>query len=251
MLQKNAIIDIRQRLDIPEDGFLGEEEALAWYREHFRKAKGEKPEGTFGFQYDHHSGLIDFEYKVRSNLLQIYAPQALDDAVPLDKEAMALSKELELPYWAAPVLRLVLLVGELPEVLELRFPDQLIAPLGDFRVLIHPIGSIGLRKWRKTGEMMGLLLGKIDMWKVPGIITSYGSKRKNKNEILYWQTFLAYQDAIWRRKKKEQKGKKGLLVETAKILEKRYGWEYFPDSYTVRRYLDRAEKIWHLSTHDR
>ena len=171
MLQKNAIIDIRQRLGIPEGGLLGEEEALAWYREHFRKVKGEEPEGTFGFQYDRRSGYVSFKYEIGKNILKIYAAHPLDNAVPLDREAMILAEEINVPDWAAPVLRLVLLVGELPEVLELRFPDQLIAPLGDFRVLIHPIGSIGLRKWRKIGEMMGLLSGKMDMWKVHGIIT--------------------------------------------------------------------------------
>lgn len=73
-------------------------------------------------------------------------------------------------------------------------------------------------------------------------------KRENKKELLYWQTFLAYMDAIEERRMRGQKGEKGLLVETAKILEKEYGWECFPDSYTVRRYLDRAEKIWRVST---
>jgi len=63
------------------------------------------------------------------------------------------------------------------------------------------------------------------------------------------QTFLAYYDAIEQRREKGQKGKRGLLVETAKILKKKYGWEYEHDSYTIRRYLDRAQKIWHISTH--
>jgi len=248
MLRKSAIINIRQRLSIPEGGLSSEEEALAWYRKHFRKAKGEEPKGTFGFQYDYHSGLIDFEYKASSNLLQIYAPQPLDEAVPLDKVALSLAKALNMPDWAVPILRIVLLLGDVPEVLELHFPDHLIAPIGGLRVLVHPVDSISLRKWRKTGEMMGLLPGKIDMWKVPGIITTYSSKRENKKEWLYWETFLAYNDAIYERRKRKQKGKRGLLIETAKILEKRYSWEYFPDSYAVRRYLDRAEKIWHIST---
>jgi len=249
MLQKNAIINIRQRLGIPEGGLLGEEEALAWYREHFRQAKGEEMKGTFGFQYDHWSGLINFEYEAGSDFLRVHAPQLLDDEVPLDKEVITLAKELNMPDWAAPVLRVVLLVGELPEKLELKLPDHLIAPLGGFRVLVHPIGSVSLRRWRKTGEMMGLLPAKIDMWKVPGTITSYSPKRENKKELLYLQTLLAYHDAVEQRRMRGQKGKRGLLVETAKILEKKHGWEYFPDSYTVRRYLDRAEKIWHISTH--
>ncbi len=96
--------------------------------------------------------------------------------------------------------------------------------------------------------MMGLLLTKIDMWKVPGTITSYGPKRKNRKEWLYWQTLLACMEAIGERRKRGQKGKRGLLIETAKILEKKYGWEDEYDSYTIRHYLDRAEKMWHIST---
>ena len=249
MLQKTAIIKTRQRLGIPDEGLPSEGEALAWYGEHFRQTKGGEMRGTFGFQYDQRSGLIDFEYEAGSDFLQVYAPQPLDNEVPLDKEAITLAEELNMPDWVAPVLRLVLLVGEIPDKLELKLPDHLIAPLGGFRVLVHPIGSVSLRRWRKTGEMMGLLLGEIDMWKVPGTITSYSSKRESKKELLYWQTLLAYHDAVEQRRMRGQKGKKGLLVETAQILEKKYGWEYFPDSYTVRRYLDRAEKIWHISTH--
>jgi len=37
--------------------------------------------------------------------------------------------------------------------------------------------------------------------------------------------------------------------DIAEILEKKYGWEYEYDSYTIRRYLDRAEKMWHISIH--
>ena len=249
MLQRTAIIKTRQRFGIPDEGLLSEKEALAWYREHFRQTKGEEMKGTFGFQYDQRSGLIDFEYEAGPEFIQIHAPLPLDNAVPLDKEVITLAKELNITDWASPVLRLMLLVGELPEKLELKLPDYLIAPLGGFRVLVHPIGSVSLRRWRKTGEMIGLLLGQIDMWKVPGTITSYSSKRENKKELLYWQTLLAYHDAVGQRRKRGQKGKRGLLVEAAKILEKEYGWDYFPDSYTVRRYLDRAEKIWRTSTH--
>ena len=172
----------------------------------------------------------------------------LDNAVPLDREAMLLAEEINISDWAAPWLRLVILVGEPPEVIEVHLPDHLIAPLGNMRVLVHPIKKLSLKKWREAGEMMGLLPGKIDMWKVPGTITSYSSKRESKYELLYWQTFLAYNDAIYERRMRGQKGKRGLLIETAKILEKKYGWEYEHDSYTIRRYLDRAEKMWHIST---
>ena len=73
--------------------------------------------------------------------------------------------------------------------------------------------------------------------------------RKNKKEELYRQTLLAYGEAIEERRKRKQKGKKGLLKEAGLILEKRYNWgEGTTDSYKVRRYLDRAEKIWHISS---
>ncbi len=248
MVQKSAIIDIRQRLGISEGGLLSEEEALAWYREHYHLAKGKDFSGTFGFLYDRRSGYINFEYEIGQDFLKIYAAHPLDNAVPLDREAMLLAEEINISDWAAPWLRLVILVGEPPEVIEVHLPDHLIAPLGNMRVLVHPIKKLSLKKWREAGEMMGLLPGKIDMWKVPGTITSYSSKRESKYELLYWQTFLAYNDAIYERRMRGQKGKRGLLIETAKILEKKYGWEYEHDSYTIRRYLDRAEKMWHIST---
>ena len=80
-------------------------------------------------------------------------------------------------------------------------------------------------------------------------ITAYDFKRSNKMEALYLQTLRAYLTVLERRKERGQKGKKGILIETAKTLEKEFGWECAPDSYTVRRYLDRAERLWHISTH--
>jgi len=249
MVQKSAIIDIRQRLGISEGGLLSEEEALAWYREHYHLAKGKDFSGTFGFQYDRRSGYVNFKYEIGQDFLKIYTARPLDNAVPLDREAMILVEEIKIPDWAAPWLRLVILVGEPPEVIEVHLPDHLMAPLGELRVLVHPTKKLSLRKWRKTGEMMGLLPGEIDLWKVPGVTTTYSPKRENKLELLYWQTYWAYMDAIVRRIKNKQKGKKGLLIETAKILVDDYGWQYEEESYTIRRYLDRAEKIWHISTH--
>ena len=67
-------------------------------------------------------------------------------------------------------------------------------------------------------------------------------------EYLYWQTLRAYMDAIGERRLQGQKGKKGLLVDTARILVRDYDWNKKEDSYTIRRYLDRAEKMWHIST---
>ncbi len=209
MLHKTAIIGARKRLGIPEEGLPNEKEALAWYREHFRQTRGKEMKGTFGFQYEQRSGLIDFEYETVPEFMKIHAPLPLDNTVPLDKEVITLAGELNMPDWAVPALRLVLLVGNIPEVLELRFPTYLIVPLGGYHILIHPVEELSLRKWREIGEMMGLLLAKIDMWKVPGTITSYGSKRKNRKEGLYWQTLLAYLDAIGERRNRGQKGKRG------------------------------------------
>ena len=67
-------------------------------------------------------------------------------------------------------------------------------------------------------------------------------------EYLYWQTLRAYMDAIEERRIRGQKGKRGLLVDTAIILVANYGWKHKEKSYTIRRFLDRAEKIWHIST---
>jgi hypothetical protein len=249
MLHKTAIIGGRKRLGIPEEGLPGEKEALAWYREHFKQAKGVKFKGSFGFHYQPFQGMFEFDFQSSLDKFAISIPSPLDPEVPLDKEVITLAKELDIPAWAAPALRLVLLVGDLPEELELRFPEYLIVPLGGFRVLVHPAGGLSLRPWRKIGEVMGLLPAEIDMWQVPGVITSYGSRRRSKKEELYWQTLLAYMEAIGERRKRGQKGKRGLLVETAKILVKKYGWKYEHDSYTIRRYLDRAKKIWHISIH--
>jgi hypothetical protein len=247
MLRKTAIISIRKRLSIPEGGLPDEAEALAWYNKHFYSAKGVEFKGSFGFHYQPYRGTLEFDYQRSPDKFSISVPYPLDLEVPLDREVITLAKGLVMPDWAVPALRLVLLVGGLPEESELVLPEYLIAPVGEFRVLVHPADGVGLGRWRKTGEMMGLLPGEVDVWRVPGIITSYGSTRKNKKEGLYRQTLNAYYTAIGRRRERGQKGKKGLLVETAKILEEKYGWPGFPDSYTVRRYLDRAEKIWHIS----
>jgi hypothetical protein len=252
MIHKTAIISIRKRLGIPEDGLPNEAEALAWYGEHFYHAKGIKFSGSFGFHYIPFQGKFDFDYQSSPDKFSIFAPYPLDAEIPLDKEVITLTEGKEgekvMPGWAAPALRLVLLVGGLPEKLELWFPEYLIAPVGEFRVLVHPADSVGVRRWRKTGEMMGLLPDGVDVWQVPGVMTTYGSERKNKKRELYWQTLNAYYEAIGRRAERGKKGKKGLLLETAKILEVKYGWPGYPESYEVRRYLDRAEKIWHVST---
>ena len=74
-------------------------------------------------------------------------------------------------------------------------------------------------------------------------------RKKLTAPCVYWQTLRAYMDAIEERRLQDIKGKKGLLVDTARILVRDYGWNKVEESYTIRRYLDRAEKIWHISTH--
>ena len=130
--------------------------------------------------------------------------------------------------------------------MEFRLPYRFIAPLGNFRVLIHPVDRVSRKYWRDTGEMMGLLPSEVDMWRVPGTITIYRRERKNKKEQLYQQVLSAYHQAIGERRRKGKTGRWGLLLETGQILKDNYGWESPLDSYTVRRYLYRAEKIWHI-----
>jgi hypothetical protein len=249
MIQKSAIIRIRKRLGIPEKGFQSDNRALAWYKKHYSQAKGKHFRGTLGFQYDRKSGYIDFKYDIGQNFLKIYTAPTLDNTVPLDREAIILAEENKIPEWAAAWLRLVILLGEPPETLKVQIPEYLITPVGNLRVLVHPPNMLSLRKWRKTGTMMGLLPGEIDLWKVPGATTIHASKRENRTELLYWQTYQAYMEAIEERRLMGQPGKKGLLQDTARILVENYGWPYEEKSYTIRRYLDRAEMIWRVSTH--
>jgi hypothetical protein len=246
VLHKTAIIDIRRRVGIPEEGLPNEKKALAWYREYFRRARGIEFNGTFGFHYNPFQGMFEFDYRSSRDKFSISVPYPLDHEVPLDREALSLAKKLNLPDWATPALRLVLLVGDPPEEMELRLPEHLIVPLRGYRILVHPAEELSLRPWRKIGEMMGLLPGERDMREVPGIITSYDSERENKKKWLYWQTLIAYSEAIGKRRMEKKRGKRGLLIETAEILKSEYDWEYLPDSYTIRRYLDRAQKRWRI-----
>ena len=249
MIHKTAISEVRKRLGIPEVGMPDAKTALRWYKEHFRDATRVKFKGSFGFCYQPGSNRLDVEYKSNPKGIWIAAPSPIDQRIPLDREVAAIASEAKLPEWAAPALRLVVLIGELPENLELLVPHRFISPLGIWRVLVHPVNNVSTRDWRETGEMLGVLPSEVDMWQVPGIMTIYEKKRKNAKRQLYQQTLLAYCDAIAERRKRNKKGTWGILIETARILKGNYGWEYQVDSYTVRRYLDRAEKMWHISTH--
>ncbi len=222
--------------------------ALRWYKEHFRDAIGVNFKGSFGFCYQPGADVIDVEYKSSPKGIWIAAPSLIDQSIPLDREVAAIASEAKLPEWAAPALRLVVLIGELPEKLELRVPHLFISPLGDWRVLVHPACNVSTRDWRETGEMLGVLPGGVDMWQVPGTITIYEKKRKNARRQLYQQTLLAYHEVIAERRKRKKKGRWRILKETAILLKENYGWKLEEDSYTIRRFLDRAEKLWHIST---
>jgi hypothetical protein len=248
MLQKSAIIEVRQRLGIPEDGFPIKALALMWYRNHYKRVTGKQFKGNFGFQYDYSSQVVDFEYDLGLDSMKIYIPAPLDEAVPLDKEALSLASEEKVPSWAAPVFRPVILIGELPEMIELRIPSHLTSTQWDLHILIHPIEELSLRNWRKVGQALGLLEGTVRQANIACTTTTYSPKRENKMEDKYLQTLWAYLTAVEERKRRGIKGRKGLLKETGQILKERYGWDTPLDSYVVRRYLDRAEKLWHIST---
>lgn len=247
MLLKTAIIEIRKQLGIPVEGFPSEEVALAWYKKHYDTAKGRHFINYFGFHYDRLTGYVTFQSETKPHSFRIYKARPLDSSVALDKAAIQLVKEEKIPDWAAPCIRLVILVGELPEDIKIVLPEHLVSPLGQLRVLVHPPKSVSLRGWKKTGELMGLLPGKVDYWKIPGISTTYRPKRQNKKELLYLQALAAYLEAVDERRENEIKGTRGLNEETAVILKNKYGWQREPDSYTVTRYLARAKKIWQIS----
>ncbi len=248
MIHKCAISDARRRLGVPEMGMPDAKTALRWYKKHFWDATGVNFKGSFGFCYQPGADIIDVEYKSSPKGIWIAAPSLIDQRIPLDREVAAIASEAKLPEWAAPALRLVVLIGELLEELELRVPHRFISPLGNWRVLVHPASNVSKKDWRETGEMLGVLPGEVDMWQVPGTITIYEKKRHNAMRQLYQQTMLAYHEAIAERRKRNKKGRWGILKETARLLNENYGWKYEEDSYTIRRFLDRAEKLWRIST---
>lgn len=249
MQQKTAkFIEIRRMFRIPKEGFATEREASDWYRAHYKVAKGTDFAGSFGFRYvfPGHSQL-EFDYRVSPEGFFIAYPHPLDNAIPFDREVSALAKEVRLPEWKAPALRLVVLMGgpfdnEVPYI-----ASWLIAPIGQFRLLFHPASTMSLRQWRRMGEFVGVLPSKPDLWQVPGITQGYGDQKWGKKGESYWETQMAYMEVVGIRRQQGRKGKRGILQDTAKRLEEEYGWEYAPDSYTIRRYLDRAQKIWHMT----
>jgi len=290
MLSKTAIMEIRKTLGIPESGFANEEDALSWYKLHYQVAKRAEFTGVFGFRYRSFDQTISFDIKIVGNKLEVPIPSSIDTEVPLDNSALDLAREEKLEPWAE-AMRLVILVGNAPEIVKLNVPEYFVAPIGRMSVLVHPNSSVRLNQWRRTGEMMGVLvrpasnaslerrsttgemMGVLDSDITPrarGLTTVYRMGRMKIGEPLYWETYLAYKDAITERRRKKKEnwekkgisletldmitelkpenlGRKGLLRETAKILVSKYHWPKEEESYTIRRYLDRAQKIWNIS----
>lgn len=249
MEHNTAIISrIRDAFGILKEGFVSKEEALEWYKNHFRINKGEEFVGSFGFIYDSYRRSLEFDYELRPNGLFIAYAAPLDPSVPFDREVSTLAADLELPEWLAPAARLIVLMGgplgdEIPDI-----PHWLMASLGHFRLLLCPERNTSLRQWRKTGELLGVLPYENGRWETQGIIQGYGPQRKwGKRDELYWQTLQASIEARDIRIKQGRKGKRGLLQDTAQILIKKYGWkDWDVDTYKISRYLKRAKERWHI-----
>ncbi len=247
MRHKTAkIMRIRERFGIPKEGLSTEQEAWDWYSEHFKTTKGSDFTGRFGFCYKPFQRGLEFDYQWSPNGFFISSPSPLDSNVPFDRAISSLAKKLALPEWAAPALRLVVLIGKLSDELILNIPYRLMAPLGQYRLLIQPVKGLSLRQWRRLGEQLGFLPSEDKLWSVPGIIQVYAEEKKSKKRELYWQTLMAYIDVVGIRREQGRKGKRGINQDTAKRLVGQYDWEYEPDSYTVKRYLDRAKKRWNI-----
>lgn len=70
--------------------------------------------------------------------------------------------------------------------------------------------------------------------------------RQSKKLLEYLDVLQAYEEVM-----KEKRGTKwGSLKRTAIILTKKYEWAYSPDSYTVRGYLNKAQKLWRVTPVD-
>lgn len=248
MEQKTAkIIYIRDTFEIPKEGFASKKEALEWYKNHFKIAKGKEFVGGFGFSYEFSRRSLEFDYELRPDGMFIACAAPLDPDVPFDREVSTLATQLELPKWLAPASRLIVLMGKLFDDEIPNIPFWLMAPLGNFRLLVYPERNVSLRKWRKIGELLGVLPSKPSLWETQGVMQGYGEEKWGKKEELYWQTLQAGVEAVNIRLQQGRKGKRGLLQDTAKVLTGKYGWkEWEVDSYKVSRYLKRAKQRWHI-----
>jgi hypothetical protein len=244
LIHKTAIMNARGNLKLPDIGFKDEVGALKWYSQHYEQAKGTALSGGFGFHYDSFQSVLDYNYKWDGICLSYSAPAVIDKEIPLDVEAVNIAKSSFLPTWLIPAMRLVILVGKVEEDFELRFPQWLAAPVGNVRALLVGPAPMPIREWRRLGEILGILPGKSETDLAEGLVQYYGSMRKNSKENLYWQTLMAYDKVKRARLGRGINGARGVLKETAEMLVKEYGWRRLSDSYTIRKYLDRAKKRW-------
>jgi hypothetical protein len=247
MILKTAIMDTRLNLGLPENGFPDEAGALKWYTEHYQLEKGTALSGGFGFHYNSFQSILDFECKWDGTYLSFSAPAVIDKNVRLDVESIKLARSSLLPSWLIPAMRLVILIGKVDEDFELRRPQWLAAPVGNVQALIVGPVPMSLKEWRRLGEILGVLPGKLETDSIKGLVQSYESERKNSKNERYWQTLMAFYKVRGIRIGKGISGKRGILKETAEMLVKEHGWESLPETYTVRKYLDRAEKHWRFA----
>lgn len=252
-IAKTWIVKLRKQLGIPEAGFLSQSEAWTWYQAHFKAAKGHDFTGRFGFRFDRDSNRLEFDYQGGDDGLFIGYPYPLDSQVPLDREALGLARKLELEEWVAPALRLIMLMAKLTSSRVYYLPDiptWLIAPLGQLRVLVHPATRLSLRGWRRIGERLGFhpstAAYNLNVFMgMPAIVQEYGKPRKSKKEEQYLEVLKAYYEVRDKRRKEGRRSNWGVLKETANLLMQKYGRAM--DSYTVKRYLDRAIQRWYIT----
>jgi len=250
MIHKTAILNIRRLLGVPVLGFSNQMQAMEWFRKHYKTHRGKNWEGSFGFNYYPERGLLEYQYELGKKNISFNFPEPIDREIPLDRETIKLARQEGIPVCYAPAFRLVILIGLPPDEFNLLIPDKLMGTIGDCSFVFNCSNVESLRSWRAVGEMLGLLYSRNRITKTPGITTTYYEARKNKKLLLYFQTLMVYIDALYNRQTNNTFGRYGLLKDTAKILSDQYGWDQEPDTYTVRRYLDRARSHWRLDIVD-
>jgi hypothetical protein len=143
--------------------------------------------------------------------------------------------------YIAPALRLILLVGKLQERLP-EIPNYIFATVGSFHLLMQSPRAL-------PEEQRAQLLDDLRQPEASSII-GYWQKRKHQKIGLYLQVYMAYSSWVSDKRQREKRGEKvsqkGYLVWIARRLVEDYGWKSQPRSYTVKRYLDRAQELWGL-----
>jgi|GEM_PF-2661792 len=235
--------NIRQRFDIPIDGFRDEKEALVWYRQHYEQAKRKPLSGSLGYHFDFTRRTLDldYEYDYLTRHFSIASVLPIDKEVPFDREVWLLGGIIGLDAYLMPALRLVVLVGKIQESLP-SISEYMFVPLGSFRLLVQAPGAL-------SDEQRRRLLDEL-ITPETNIVIGFGRIRKNQKIGLYFDVFGAYADWIGETRQREERGekvsRKGYLISIAKRLVRNYGWQSQPSSYTVKRYLDRASDFFNF-----